>query len=161
VSPPKLKTQKDPTSASPLEKWLKNIGLVISIISGLLALIPQASNLFGSFDHSAEVLLVVCAIGVTIATLSLIRTSTANKRRMGIALFIAVPVITYFLWYALLRVPPDKEQQLEKEVETGNEEKELLHFEEARDHYQKAMEIAPRRGSIRVKLQEAEARIHP
>jgi hypothetical protein len=147
--------EKKPKDAA--DGWLKNISLVIGIIAGIVALIPQTSSLFGPFDYAAETLLVICVLGIIVFGVSLVRSNPT--RRTGWALVVAAPIVALLLWYSVLRLPPQKRKQVEKEVALGDAELNVLHNPaKAREHYGNALLLAPRLGSIRAKMQDAQER---
>lgn len=156
--------EKKPKDAA--DGWLKNTSLVIGIIAGIVALIPQTSSLFGPFDYAAETLLVICASGIIVFGVSLVRSNSAadkassdSTRRTGWALVLAAPIVAILLWYSVLRLPPEKREEVEKEVALGDAELNVLHNPaKAREHYGNALLLAPRLGSIRAKMQDAQER---
>ena len=148
------------------EGRLKIVSLVIGIIAGIVALIPQTSSLFGPFDYAAETLLVICALGMIGFGVSLVRSKSAedrlrfdSTRRAGWAFVVAAPIVAILLWYSFLRLPPEKRELVEKEVALGDAELNVLHNPaKAREHYGNALLLAPRLGSIRAKMQDAQER---
>ena len=167
-NPPKR--QDDETvKASRLDYWLKVLPLITSAVSGVLVIIPQTSNLFGPFDYAAETLLIICVLGVIVFAIGLLRAkqstekgrqgSRLSTRLTGIALIVAAPLIAWFLWYTTLRLPPEKEEMVRKEIALGDTELRILENpRKACEHYREALLLAPRRGSIRAKLQDAQER---
>jgi len=155
---------------SGLEYWVKIIPLITSAVSGVLAFIPQTSNLFGPFDYSAETLLVICIIGIVFFAVRLAQVWPKPKksaevplfptRLVGIVIIVAAPLLGWLLWFTMLRLPPDKEEMVKREIAIGDTELRILNNPtKAREHYRNALLLAPRRGSIRAKVQDAEERM--
>lgn len=153
-----------------LERWLKIVPLIVSAVSGVLALIPTTLSLFGPFDFAAEVFLVICAAGIMIFAIGLTRATHSSKTRaqvasnpirlLGFTLIGATPILALLLWYNVLRLTRDQEEVVKKEVARGDAELYVLHDPSAAlDHYRTALLIAPRRGSIRAKVEDAQERI--
>jgi hypothetical protein len=152
-------------SKDPNEGWLRTISLVVGFIAGVLALIPQASSLFGPFDYAAETLLVICSLGIIFFGVSLLRSKPSPDkprnlpRRLGWLLILGAPVLTVLLWFFFLRLPSERRQYVEREVALGDAELNVLHNPaKAREHYGNALLAAPRLGSIRAKMQDAQER---
>jgi hypothetical protein len=161
-------TEAPKSAGSQLEYWLKLFLLITSAGSATLALLPQASSLFGSLDYGAEILLSVAVVGVMTYLIFAFRKERFKTGKAGlnskhvilIGLVILTPVLGFILWRQVLRVPPDKEEIIKREIALGdNAIKILKDPEEARDHYRNALLLAPRRGSIRAKVQDAEERM--
>lgn len=152
-----------------LQYWLTIVPLITSAISGTLALVPQTANLFGPFDYVAEVLLGVCVVGIIVFAIGLIRgRSSFGERKdaplisrgtVGITLIAAAPVLALLVWYTGLRLPPSEQEIVDKEIALGDTDLNLHDFSGARDHYRTALLHAPRRGSIRARIQDAEDRM--
>lgn len=152
--------------SSRLEYWLKVIALVTSAVSGILVLVPQTTSLFGPFDYGAEALLIVFVIGIIIFATGLVRPksegqgSRKSTRVVGVGLIVAAPLCAWLFWYTTLRLPPAKEEMVQREIALGDTELKVLKDPaKARDHYRNALLLAPRRGSIRAKINDAEERI--
>lgn len=147
-----------PVAASRFGYWLKNVTLTTSAISGVLALIPKAANAFGPFDHVVEVLLGICVAGIMMFALTLVQ-AEASQRKLGITLLVVAPVFGLVLWYTELRLPPAEDEIVKTEIADGNVELNIRNNpREALVHYHIAQQQAPRRGSIRAKIEEAEKR---
>jgi hypothetical protein len=154
---------------SRLEYWLKVVPLIVGGVSGIFAFIPQTSYIFGPFDYIAEALLIICVAGIIGFSIGLVRTKASNntppqsairQRRMGWILIIAAPLLAGVIWHYVLPLSPAKEEIVQREIALGDTELQIFHNPSgARDHYRNALLVAPRRGSIRVKIQDAEERM--
>jgi len=153
--------EKTEGSTGGLEYWLKIVGLIVTAVSGVIVAIPQASGLIGPFDYTAEALLIVCVLGVVVFGLGLILGKPWRKRRgiIGVTAIVVAPVIAWWLWYSFLQLSPTEKERVRREVALGDAELLLGNPSRAREHYGNAALLAPRRGSIRAKMQDAEARM--
>jgi hypothetical protein len=165
-SEPARKPGDGEIKAPRLEYWLKVIPLVTSAVSGVLVLVPQTTSLFGPFDYGAEALLIVCVIGIIVFAAGLVRSKTEGRaspnsnRIFGVVLIVAAPLFAGLLWYTTLRLPPEKEEMVQREIALGDTELKVLNDpEKAHNHYRNALLLAPRKGSIRAKMQDAKDRI--
>jgi hypothetical protein len=154
-----------PEEAAPskgsLEYWLKIAGAIVALVSGVLVAIPQASSFLGPFDYTAEALLTLCVLGVIAFGLSLIvaKPRHPKRRRIGVAVVVVAPLLALLFWHSFLRLSPTDEASVQRDVALGDAELILHNPARAREHYGNAAIIAPRRGSIRAKMQDAETRM--
>lgn len=153
--------EEAPPSKGGLEYWLKLAGAIVALVSGVLVAIPQASSFLGPFDYTAEALLTVCVFGVIAVGLSLMvpQAGQRRRRRIGVALVVVTPLLAFLFWRSFLRLSPTDEAKVQREVALGDAELILHNAPGAREHYGNAAILAPRRGSIRAKMQDAEARM--
>lgn len=150
-----------PPSKGGLEYWLKIAGAIVALISAVFVAIPQASSFLGPFDYTAEALLTVSVLSVVAVGLSLIlaKAGDLKRRLIGVSLVVVAPLLALLLWYSFLRLSPKDEANVQREVALGDAELILHNPARAREHYGNAAILAPRRGSIRAKMQDAEARM--
>jgi len=148
-----------------LQRWIKAVPLFTSAVAGVLSLVPQVASIFGPFDYTGEVLLVICVIGIIFFAIGIIQGQPlentgqpplASPRVIGTAMIVVSPILAFFLWYAVLRLPPDKAKKVQEEVALGDTELLIDAPKDAIAHYRKALQLAPRKGSIRAKIQNAE-----
>jgi len=151
--------------ASRLRRWLKNIPLITSAVSAVLALIPKLGSVFGPFDYTGEVLLGICALGIIVFAIGMIReeshgnkslTALSSRRTIGIVLIVASPIIALVLWYTVLRLPSQVTAEVKTYVLLGDTEFKLNNADGAIEYYNKALALAPRKASVRAKLKIAE-----
>jgi len=150
---------------SQVEFWLKRIALIISTLSGIIAFIPQLSGIFGPFDYAAEIFLLIFAAGIIFYGITLLRIGVTEKsklnhlRSLGLILIIITPVLVFILWVTFLKIPPEVEKEIKLELARGETDLELDRLHQALKHFKNAQLLAPRRGSIRARIQDIEERI--
>jgi hypothetical protein len=148
------------SQAGKLERTVKVVSLIVSAISGILVLIPRA---FGPFDYAAEAFLAVCVLGFVVFGVSIILAKPRRRRRsfVGWTAVLAAPLVASWLWYSFLRLSRTDEETVRREVARGDAELIVNNPAGALEHYGNAALLAPRRGSIRAKMKDAEGRMSP